>query len=83
METFAMLIMLLHLDFNGYPYTTTMTEDPQREYPTRELCESAAQSKRESMLRSSRDYPELTIVDIRIACVPSEFLDTDQDNPAI
>jgi len=83
METFAMLIMLLHLDFNGYLHTTTMTEDPEREYQTLELCESAALIRRGSMLQSSRDYPELAIIDIRITCVPSEFLDTDQHNPAI
>jgi len=83
METFAMLIMFLHLDFAGRPHTTTMTEDPEREYPTLELCESAALTKRESMLRSSRDYPGLGIIDIRIACVPSEFLGQDQHNPSV
>jgi len=83
METFAMLIMLLHLDFTGRPYTTTMTEDPQTEYPTLALCESAALIKRESMLRSSSNYPDLGIIDIKITCVPSEFLGTDQDNPSI
>jgi len=83
METFAMLIMLLHLDPGGYPYTTTMTEDPQREYPTLELCESAALTKRDSMLRSSLNYPDLAIIDIRITCVPSELLGTDTDNLSI
>jgi len=83
MKTFAMLIMLLQLDPTGYPYTTTMTEDPEREYPTLALCESAALIKRDSMLRSSRDYPELAIIDIKITCVPTEFLSTDQDNPSI
>jgi len=83
METFVMLIMLLHLDPTGYPHTTTMTEDPQREYQTLELCESAALAKRESMLRSSRDYPDLAIIDVKITCVPTEFLGQDQDNPSI
>jgi len=83
METFVMLIMLLHLDLDGYPNTTTMTEDPQREYNSLKLCESAALNKRDFMLRSSLYYPDLGIIDIRIACVPSEFLDTDQDNLSV
>jgi len=83
METFAMLIMLIHLDPTGYHHTTTVTEDPQREYPTLSLCESAALAKRESMLRSSSNYPDLAIIDIRITCLPSEFLGQGQHNPSI
>ena len=80
METFVMLIMLLHLDPTGYPYTTTMTEDPQQEYTTLKLCESAAVIRRDSMLRSSLNYPDLAIIDIRITCLPAEFLGTNEQN---
>ena len=85
METFVMLIMLLHLDPDGYPYTSTMVQDPQQEYSTLASCERAAHAKRTDMLRSSLQYPDLGIVDIKITCLPSELLGEpeDLDNPAI
>ena len=83
METFFMLIMLLHLDPDGYPYTSTMVQDPQTEYPTLTSCEQAAHIKRTDMLRSSLKYPDLAIVDVRITCVPTELMGMNPVNPEI
>ncbi len=77
METFVMLIMLLHLDPDSYPYTTTMVEDPQTEYTTLIQCEQAALTKRTEMLLSSVNYPTLGIIDVKITCVPTELLGQD------
>lgn len=75
MNTYVMLIMLLQLDIGGYPFTTTMQEDPMREFATVQQCESASVSKRESMLKSSIKYPDLGIVDVVIRCVDSHLLE--------
>ncbi len=83
METFVMLIMLLHLDPDGYPYTSTMVQDPQTEYSTLASCERAALTKRTDMLRSSLQYPDLAIVDIQITCLPTELMGMNPDNPEI
>ena len=66
-----MLIMLLHLDPDGYPYTSALQESPIKEYSSLQECDTAAESKREAMLKSSRSYPDLGIVDIQIRCVDS------------
>jgi len=71
MKTFVMLIMLFHLDPNGYPHTATMQESPLRQYATITECESAADQKRDAMLESSKKYPDLAIVDVQIRCVDS------------
>ena len=83
METFVMLIMLLHLDPDGYPYTSTMVQDPQTEYATLASCERAADIKRTDMLRSSLQYPDLGIIDVKITCLPTELMGTTPDNPEI
>ena len=80
MKTYIMLIMLLQLDPMGQPYTTALQESPMREYSTQSECESAAELKRESMLKSSRNYPDLAIVDVKIQCVDSSEAESD---PAI
>ena len=71
MKSFIMLIMLFHLDPDGYPYTSTMQESPLRQYATIAECESAADVKRDAMLKSSKKYPDLAIVDVLIRCVDS------------
>ena len=75
MNTYVMLIMLLHMDMGGYPYTTTMQEDPVREYATVQQCEAASITKRESMLKSSLNYVDLGIVDVVIRCVDSHLME--------
>ena len=77
MKTFIMLIMLFHLDPDGYPYTATMQESPLRQYATIMECESAADLKRDAMLKSSKKYPDLGIVDVQIRCVDSAEADFD------
>ncbi len=72
-----MLIMLLHLDPDSYPYTTTMVEDPQQQYNSLTQCEQAAVTKRTEMLLSSGNYPSLGIIDVKITCVPMELLGQD------
>ena len=79
-----MLIMLLHLDPDGYPYTSTMQEDPRQEYTTLMSCERAALVKRTDMLRSSLKYPDLAIIDVQITCLPTELMGMNpDDNPEI
>jgi hypothetical protein len=80
MKSFIMLIMLFHLDPDGYPYTSTMQESPLRNYATIMECESAADVKRESMLKSALKYPDLGIVDILIRCVDSSEADFDSND---
>ena len=77
MKTFIMLIMLFHLDPDGYPYTATMQESPLRQYATITECESAADQKRDAMLESSKKYPDLGIQDVQIRCVDSSEADFD------
>ena len=76
-----MLIMLLQLDpMDGLPYTTALQQSPLIEYTSLQECESAAELKRTVMLKSSRQYPDLAIVNILITCVDSseaEFDSTD------
>jgi hypothetical protein len=72
MNTYVMLIMLLHLDIEGYPFMTTLIENPRYEYATVQRCESASVTKREFMLKEAKNYPILGIVDVVIRCVDSE-----------
>ncbi len=84
MKAYIMLIMLLQMDpDNGLPYTTAMQQSPMIEYNTLQECERAAELKRESMLKSSRSYPDLAIVNILIECVDLAEADFDADNIAI
>ena len=84
MKAYIMLIMLLQLDpDDGLPYTTALQQSPMTEYYTLQECERAAESKRTEMLKSSRQYPDLGIVNILIECVDSAEADFDADNIAI
>ena len=84
MKAYIMLIMLLQMDpDNGLPYTTAMQQSPVIEYSTLNECERAAEQKRTAMLKSSRQYPDLMIVDILIQCVDSSEADFDTDNIVI
>ena len=84
MKAYIMLIMLLQMDpDDGLPYTTAMQQSPMIEYNTLQECESAAEHKRTEMLKSSRQYPDLGIVNILIECVDSAEADFDADNIAI
>ena len=84
MKAYIMLIMLLQMDpMDGLPYTTAMQQSPMTEYSTLQECERAAELKRESMLKSSRSYPDLAIVNILITCVDSSEADFDTDNITI
>ena len=84
MKVYIMLIMLLQMDpDNGLPYTTAMQQSPMTEYSTLQECERAAELKRTTMLKSSRSYPDLAIVNILITCVDSSEADFDTDNITI
>ena len=80
MKTYIMLILLLQLDPMGQPRTTALQESPIKEYATQQECDRAAESKRDAMLKSSEQYPDLGVVDVRITCVDSS--EAEQD-PAI
>ena len=78
MKAYIMLIMLLQMDpMDGLPYTTAMQQSPMTEYSTLQECERAAELKRTAMLKSSRSYPDLAIVNILITCVDSSEADFD------
>jgi hypothetical protein len=78
MKAYIMLIMLLQLDpDDGLPYTTALQQSPIIEYSTLEECERAAELKRTAMLKSSRQYPDLGIVNVIIECVDSSEADFD------
>lgn len=84
MKVYIMLIMLLQMDpVDGLPYTTALQQSPMIEYSTLNECERAAEQKRTAMLKSSRQYPDLMIVDILIQCVDSSEADFDTDNIVI
>ena len=84
MKAYIMLIMLLQMDpDNGLPYTTALQQSPMIEYSTLQECERAAELKRTAMLKSSRSYPDLAIVNILITCVDSSEADFDIDNITI
>lgn len=80
MNTYIMLILMLQMDPSGYTFSTPMQEDPIIQYATQQECESAAQIKRDVMLQSSLQFPELGILDIDIRCMaptPSELFRRD------
>ena len=78
MKAYIMLIMLLQLDpDDGLPYTTALQQSPIIEYNTLQECEQAAELKRTEMLKSSRQYPDLAIVNILITCVDSSEAEFD------
>ena len=84
MKVYIMLIMLLQMDpMDGLPYTTALQQSPMTEYSTLQECERAAELKRESMLKSSRSYPDLAIVNILITCVDSSEMDFDPNDITI
>ena len=84
MKVYIMLIMLLQMDpMDGLPYTTALQQSPMIEYSTLQECERAAELKRTAMLKSSRSYPDLMIVNILIECVDSSEADFDTDNITI
>ncbi len=84
MKAYIMLIMLLQLDpDDGLPYTTALQQSPLIEYSNLQECERAAESKRTAMLKSSRQYPDLAIVNIVIECVDSSEADFDINNIVI
>ncbi len=76
MKAYIMLIMLLQLDpMDGLPYTTALQQYPLVEYTTLQECEQAAELKRTEMLKSSRQYLDLVVVNIVIECVDSSLAD--------
>ena len=84
MKAYIMLIMLLQLDpMDGLPYTTALQQYPLVEYTTLQECEQAAELKRTEMLKSSRQYLDLVIVNIVIECVDSSLADFDSTDIVI
>lgn len=80
MTTYIMLIMLIQMDPAGYTYTTPMQEDPVTQYRTLTECESAADTRRQTLLQSSARYPALGIQDIQIRCVSPTAADLRDPN---
>lgn len=80
MPTYIMLIMLIQMDPAGHTYTTPMQEDPVTQYRTLAECESAADTRRQTLLQSSARYPALGIQDIQIRCVSPTAADLQDTN---
>ena len=80
MNTYIMLIMLFQMDPYGNPFTTSMQESPLRQYATIAECESAADVKRDAMLKSALKYPDLGIMDVQIRCVDSSEAEFDPNH---
>jgi len=84
MKAYIMLILLLQMDLHdGLPYTTALQQSPLIEYTSLQECERAAEHKRTAMLKSSRQYPDLGIVNIMIECVDSSLADFDSTDIVI
>jgi hypothetical protein len=84
MKVYIMLIMLLQMDpDDGLPYTTALQQSPLIEYTSLQECETASELKRTAMLKSSRQYPDLAIVNILITCVDSSEADFDSTDIVI
>ena len=72
MKVFIMSIFLLQVDVGGYPFTTPFEENPKIEFKTVKECINAAKNKKSKMLKSSLNYLELGIVDIKIDCIETK-----------
>ena len=84
MKAYIMLIMLLQMDpDDGLPYTTALQQSPLIEYNTLQECELASELKRTVMIKSSRQYPDLAIVNIIVECVDSSLADFDSTDIVI
>ncbi len=84
MKAYIMLIMLLQMDpDDGLPYTTALQQSPLIEYSSLQECELASELKRTVMLKSSRQYPDLAIVNIIVECVDSSEADFDSTDIVI
>ena len=84
MKAYIMLILLLQMDpDDGLPYTTALQQSPMIEYTSLQECERAAEHKRTAMLKSSRQYPDLGIVNVIIECVDSSEADFDSTDIVI
>jgi len=72
MKIFIIAILLTQLDLYGNPYNVKYEESPFVEYSTLEECLIASKIRGDKMYKTSLNYPELKIVNIKIDCIESE-----------
>jgi len=69
--SYILAIFLLQLDANGMPYTRMVREDPIVYYSSLKECNLGAEAKLTWMKETSKNLPELKIVDIQATCLPT------------
>jgi len=69
MKIFVMAIMLGQMDLLGNVFYTPFEQNPRIEFNTIEKCLDASKIKGDEMYASSKKYPELGIVHIKIDCI--------------
>lgn len=67
-----MVIMLGQIDLLGNVSYTPWEQNPKLEYTTMNKCLDASKIKGDEMYESSKKYPELGIVHIKIDCVENK-----------
>jgi hypothetical protein len=72
MKIFIMTILLGQLDLAGNVFYTPWEQNPKLEFATMEKCLEASKIKGDEMYASSKKYPELGIVHIKIDCVENK-----------
>ena len=69
MKIIIMLILIHQADVTGTITISPFEEQPKNKFATIQKCEEAAEDKKNSILKSSSNYLELGIVDVKIICV--------------
>ena len=73
MKIFIMVIMLGQMDLTGNVFYTPWEQNPRIEFLTMEKCLDASKIKGDEMYASSKKFPELSIVHIKIDCVEDKL----------
>jgi len=72
MKVFIMVILLGQIDITGTYFYTKFEEDPLIQYKTMNECLIASKTRGDKMYKSSKKYPELGIVEIKIDCIETK-----------
>jgi hypothetical protein len=72
MKIFIMAILLGQIDPAGNVFYTPWDQNPRLEFNTLEKCLDASKIKGDEMYASSKNYPELGIVHIKIDCIETK-----------
>ena len=72
MKVFIMAILLGQVDITGSFFYTKFEENPLIQYKTMNECLSASKTRGDEMYKSSLNYPELGIIEIKIDCIETK-----------